>query len=105
MADLGVPHRRGRVVEQEMRADVFCIYCGYHFNVGHAPNCKFSNGATAPVDVPAPPLTITTDEAREIYEFTRDAYLDPNRWRHLYRLLDRIDEHLELGKQRLEGVS
>lgn len=87
-----------------MDADVFCIACGYHFDVGHAPQCRMSNGRSGEGEM-ALPLMLTAEEAREIYDYTRDAYLDPNRWPRLYRLLARIDEHLELGKQRLSGVS
>jgi hypothetical protein len=39
------------------------------------------------------PVTLTEDEIDELHKFTVQAYLDPNRWPHLRKLLDRVDMH------------
>jgi hypothetical protein len=50
-----------------------------------------------------PPLGLSDAEADELYRFTYDAYVDPNRWPALRKLLVRIDEHL--GRDRLPKAS
>ena len=36
-------------------------------------------------------LILNEEEIEELYRFTRQMYLDPARWPHLRKLLDRVD--------------
>ncbi len=50
-------------------------------------------------------MTITDEEARQVYDYMREQYLDVNRWKALRALLNRIDEHLEIRQAILKKVS
>jgi hypothetical protein len=48
-----------------------------------------------------PPLQLTHAEAQELYAYLLDAYLNPNEYPHLRKLLARIDSHLGMRDEAL----